>query len=156
MFDIFPNWFGRSRKNLTMEEFALLIAQANKKEHHEARTFINEFKGSHELLLKEQNNMINGLANEMHHLSTLLNKVLFVQHDLKGITTRGGKSTFQIGETPENNNTSKIFPESVPTEQEQSHEANPEPIAIEEPSAELKRPTLPFPQKEEKRERRCL
>ena len=68
MFEIFPNWFGRSRKNLTMEEFALLIAQANEKEHHEARTFINEVKGSHELLLKEQNNMINGLENEVHHL----------------------------------------------------------------------------------------
>lgn len=94
--------------------------------------------------------MINGLANEVHHLSAVLNKVLFVQHDLKGITTRGGKSTFQIGETPESNNTNKTSPESIQTEQEQSHEANPEPVVMEEPSAEPKRPTLPFPQRRRK------
>ena len=74
MFDIFPNLFGRPRRNLTMEEFALLIAQANEKEHHEARNFINEFKGSHELLLKEQNNMINGLAIECTNCQRCLTK----------------------------------------------------------------------------------
>ena len=147
MFDIFSNWFGRSQRNLTMEEFALLIAQANEKEHQDARTLINEFKGSHELLLKEQNNMINGLAIEVHQLSNILNKVLLVQHDLKGITTRGGKSTFQIGETPEDNITSKTSPESIQTEQEQFNEANPEPVARKEPSFEPERPTLPFPQR---------
>ena len=145
MFDIFPNWFGRPQRNLTMEEFALLIAQANEKEHHEARNFINEFKGSHELLLKEQNNMINGLAIEVHQLSTVLNKILLVKQDLKGITTRGGKSTFQIGETPEDDSTNKISPESISSEQEQPKETNPEPVIREEPSVELKQSTLPFP-----------
>ena len=150
MFDIFSNWFGRSQRNLTMEEFALLIAQANEKEHQDARTLINEFKGSHELLLKEQNNMINGLAIEVHQLSNILNKVLLVQHDLKGITTRGGKSTFQIGETPEDNITSKTSPESLQTEQEQFNEANPEPVTRKEPSFEPERPTPPFPQRRRK------
>ncbi|PWA65014.1 zinc finger, RING/FYVE/PHD-type [Artemisia annua] len=128
-----------------MEEFALVIAQANEKEHHEAKNFINEFKASHELLLKEQNNMINGLAIEVHQLLTTLNKVLLVRHDLKGITTRGGKLTFQIGETPEDNNTNNISPGTLPSEQEQPNETNPEPEIRKEPSVEPKRSTLPFP-----------
>ncbi|PWA50626.1 hypothetical protein CTI12_AA456380 [Artemisia annua] len=147
MFDIFPNWFGRPRRNLTIEEFALTIAQENEKEHHEARNFINEFKASHELLLKEQNNMINGLAIEVHQLSKVLNRVLLVKHDLKGITTRGGKSTFQIGETPEDNNTNNVSSGSAPPEQEQPNETSPEPVIRKEPSVEPKRSTLPFPHK---------
>ncbi|PWA98695.1 hypothetical protein CTI12_AA012230 [Artemisia annua] len=145
MFDIFPNWFGKPRRNLTMEEFALIIAQASEKEHQEAKNFINEFKASLELLLKEQNNMINGLTIEVHQLTTVLNKVLLVRHDLKGITTRGGKSTFKIGETPEDNNTNNISPGTVPSEQEQPNETNLEPEIREEPSIEPKRSTLPFP-----------
>ncbi|PWA71659.1 hypothetical protein CTI12_AA276280 [Artemisia annua] len=145
MFDIFLNWFGRPRRSLTMEEFALMIAHANEREHHEARNFINEFKASHELLLKEQNNMINGLAIEVHQLSKVLNRALLVKHDLKGITTRGGKSTFHIGETPEDNNTNNISSGSAPSKQEQPNETNPEPKIRKKPSVEPKRSTLPFP-----------
>ncbi|PWA95826.1 hypothetical protein CTI12_AA048410 [Artemisia annua] len=68
-----------------------------------------------------------------------------LEHDLKGITTRGGKSTFQIGETPEDNNTNNISSGSAPSEQEQPNETNPELEIRKEPSVEPKRSTLPFP-----------
>ncbi|PWA88833.1 hypothetical protein CTI12_AA116700 [Artemisia annua] len=89
--------------------------------------------------------MINGLAIEVHQLSNILNKVLLVRHDLKGITTRGGKSTFQIGETPNDNNTSNISPGTIPSEKEQPKETDLEPEIREEPVIEPKRSTLPFP-----------
>ena len=79
-----------------MDECSQLIARASEKEHYDIESFIKEFRTSHELLLKEQNNMINDLAIEVHQLSNVINAVLRERHDLKGITTRGGKSTFQI------------------------------------------------------------
>ncbi|PWA68807.1 hypothetical protein CTI12_AA304710 [Artemisia annua] len=100
------------------------------------RDTLAKFRTTNELLLKEQNNLINGLAIEVHQLSKVLNKVLLVWHELKGITTRGGKSTFQIGETPEVNNTSNIPPGTVQSEQEAPKEINHEPEIREEPFIE--------------------
>ena len=147
MFDIFPNWFGKTRRNVTNEEFGRLVARTSEKEHDDMENFIKEFRTTNELLLKEQNNLINGLAIKLHQLSKILNKVLLVRHDLKGITTRGGKSTFQIGETPMDNNTSNISPGDTKPEQDVPNEIAQEPEIQEEPFIEPKRSTLPFPHK---------
>lgn len=72
----------------------------------------------------------------MHQLSRLLNKALLVRHDLKGNTTRGGKSTFQIRETHVDNNTGNISPGTVQSDQEVPKEVDREPEIKDEPFIE--------------------
>ena len=69
MVDIFPSWFGGSWIKFTIDEIVYKFAHECDKEHHE-------------LLLKEQKNMIRELTIEVHQLSKVIKGVLFQRHEV--------------------------------------------------------------------------
>ncbi|GJR32809.1 vacuolar-sorting receptor 1-like protein [Tanacetum coccineum] len=59
------------------------------------RAFINEFRTTNELLFKERNNSLSELRFEVHELLRVIANALISNYEVKGVTTRGGKTTTQ-------------------------------------------------------------
>ncbi|GJX13408.1 hypothetical protein Tco_0205166 [Tanacetum coccineum] len=55
--------------------------------------FIREFRTTNELLLKERNNSLSELKFEVYGLSRAIEKAQIANCEIKGVTTRGGKTT---------------------------------------------------------------
>ncbi|GKC35384.1 putative NADH:ubiquinone reductase [Tanacetum coccineum] len=72
-------------------------------EHKDIGIFIREFRTTNELLLKEQNNLLSELKIKVHQLSMVMSDVLFSRHEVKGVTTRGGKMTYEVTYDKETN-----------------------------------------------------
>ncbi|GKC69357.1 hypothetical protein Tco_1115240 [Tanacetum coccineum] len=66
-----------------------------KQEHEEIRAFINEFRTTNELLFKERNNSLSELRFEVHVLLRVSIMLKYQIYEVKGVTTRGGKTTTQ-------------------------------------------------------------
>ncbi|GJV29089.1 hypothetical protein Tco_1385537 [Tanacetum coccineum] len=64
-----------------------------KREHEEMEIFINEFRTTNKLLLKERNNLLIELKIKVNKLSKVMGNVLIPRNEVKGVTTRGGKMT---------------------------------------------------------------
>ncbi|GJV75316.1 DNA-directed DNA polymerase [Tanacetum coccineum] len=77
-----------------MKELVDKFIEEGRQEYDEVRTFIRKFKTSNELLMKEQNSLLSELKIEVHELSRTIRMVLAPKNDVKGITTRGGRTTF--------------------------------------------------------------
>ncbi|GKA84686.1 reverse transcriptase domain-containing protein [Tanacetum coccineum] len=90
-----------------MEEMLGKLIDEGKREHDEMKTFIREFRTTNELLLKEQNNLLSELRIEVHGLSRVMNDVLILKNEVKGVTTTGGKMTTRIAYNDEINNINK-------------------------------------------------
>ncbi|GJT45050.1 hypothetical protein Tco_0953765 [Tanacetum coccineum] len=78
-------------KKLTMDEMLAKLINEGKREHEKMEIFIKEFRTTNELLLKEQNNLLSELKIKVNELSRVMNEVWFSKHQVKGVTTRGGK-----------------------------------------------------------------
>ncbi|GJU16615.1 retrovirus-related pol polyprotein from transposon TNT 1-94 [Tanacetum coccineum] len=100
-----PYQFAYPEKKLTMEEMLAKFINEGKREHEEMEIFIRKFRTTNELLLKEHN-LLSELKIKVNELSKVMNEVLFSRHEVKGVTTRGGKMTFGVTYDNEINNAS--------------------------------------------------
>ncbi|GJZ19954.1 reverse transcriptase domain-containing protein [Tanacetum coccineum] len=76
-----------------MEEMLNKFIDEGKREHKEMRTFIYDFQTTNELLFKEKNNSLIELRFGVQELLKEINNIPKVDCDVKGVTTRGGKTT---------------------------------------------------------------
>ncbi|GKA03652.1 reverse transcriptase domain-containing protein [Tanacetum coccineum] len=96
MFRFPPYQFAYPKKKLTMDEMLSKFIDEGKREHEEIEIFIREFRTTNDLLLKEQSNLLSELKIKVHELSRVMNDALFSKHEIKGVTTRGGKMTYGV------------------------------------------------------------
>ncbi|GKA53593.1 retrovirus-related pol polyprotein from transposon TNT 1-94 [Tanacetum coccineum] len=75
------------------QEFNWETATYGKREHEEIEIFINEFRTTNELLLKERSNLLSELKIEVNELSKVVGNVLVPKNKVKGVTTMGGRMT---------------------------------------------------------------
>ncbi|GKF23633.1 hypothetical protein Tco_0075955 [Tanacetum coccineum] len=76
-----------------MEEMLYKFIDEGRREHEEMGAFIREFKITNELLLKERNNFLSELKFEVYGLTKAINDAQLSNHEVKGVTTGGGKTT---------------------------------------------------------------
>ncbi|GJZ81905.1 DNA-directed DNA polymerase [Tanacetum coccineum] len=115
-----------------MEEILCKFIDEGKREHEEIRAFICDFQTTNELLFKERNNSLIELSFGVQELLKVMNNVQVIDYEVKGVTTRGGKTTTQ---DVHDNNT--------------------------DPSSEVQTPPVPFPkrlrkEKEEAQQKKFL
>ncbi|GKE99847.1 hypothetical protein Tco_0023198 [Tanacetum coccineum] len=136
-----------------MEEMLYKFIDEGKREHEELRTFICDFQTTNELLFKEMNNSLIELRFGVQKLLKVLNNVPTIDCDVKGVTTRGGKTTTK----DVHNNNAKVQPEEplvVDLDKpvglnefltnNQPQKTN-EPVV--QPSSEVQTPPVPFPRR---------
>ncbi|GJR59891.1 reverse transcriptase domain-containing protein [Tanacetum coccineum] len=78
-----------------MEEMLYKFIDEGKREQEEMRAFIHEFRTTNELLFKERNNSLSELRFEVQGLLRVINNTPISNLEVKGVTTRGGKTTTQ-------------------------------------------------------------
>ncbi|GJU93893.1 DNA-directed DNA polymerase [Tanacetum coccineum] len=117
------------------------------------RAFIYDFQTNNELLFKERNNSLIELKFRVHELLNVINNVLMIDCDVKGVTTRGGKTTTR---DVHDNDTDVLPKEHIVVEPEKpvgSNEVltNDQPQITSEPvvqpSNEVQPPPVPFPRR---------
>ncbi|GJW05761.1 hypothetical protein Tco_1568184 [Tanacetum coccineum] len=86
-----PYHFNYPKRSLTMEEMLNKFIDEGKREHEEMRAFIYDFQTNN--LFKERNNSLIKLRFGVQELLNVINNVLTINCDVKGVTTRGGKAT---------------------------------------------------------------
>ncbi|GKA68666.1 putative nucleotidyltransferase, ribonuclease H [Tanacetum coccineum] len=79
-----------------MEEMLYKFIDEGRREHEEMGAFIREFKTTNELLLEERNNSLSELKFKVYGLSKAINDAQLSNYEVKGVTTRGGKTTTEI------------------------------------------------------------
>nr|GFA48710.1 hypothetical protein [Tanacetum cinerariifolium]GFB03695.1 hypothetical protein [Tanacetum cinerariifolium] len=94
-FGLRPYHFTYPEGRLTMEEMLYKFIDEGKREHEEMRAFINEFRTTNELLFKKRNNSLSELRFEVHELLRVIDNAPISNYEVKGVTTRGGKTTTQ-------------------------------------------------------------
>ncbi|GKA97215.1 putative reverse transcriptase domain-containing protein [Tanacetum coccineum] len=94
-FGLRPYHFTYPERRLTMEEMLYKFIDEGKRDQEEMRAFIHEFKTTNELLFKERNNSLCELRFEVQGLLRVINNTSISNHKVKGVTTRGGKTTTQ-------------------------------------------------------------
>ncbi|GKD42743.1 hypothetical protein Tco_1267388 [Tanacetum coccineum] len=113
-----------------MEELVDEFIKEGKQEYDDVRTFIRKFKTSNELLMKEQNNLLSELKIEIYELSRTIRNVLASKNDVKGITTRGGRTTFVKGPNEANN---EVVSEKTPLNEQNDMVETQEPKTVTSP-----------------------
>ncbi|GKE72472.1 hypothetical protein Tco_1534513 [Tanacetum coccineum] len=106
---------------MTMEEMLNKFIDEGKREHEEMRAFIYDFQTNNELLFKERNNSLIELRFGVQELLNVINNVPTIDCEVKGVTTRGGKTTTQ---DIYNNDTNRLPKEPVVVEPEKPAEPN--------------------------------
>ncbi|GJT10269.1 hypothetical protein Tco_0857311 [Tanacetum coccineum] len=96
MFKFSSNQFAYPEKKLTINEMLAKLINEGMQEYEEIGIFIREFKTTNELLLKEQNNLLTELKIKVHQFSKVMSEVLFSRHKVIGVTTKGGKMTYEV------------------------------------------------------------
>ncbi|GKD42197.1 putative nucleotidyltransferase, ribonuclease H, partial [Tanacetum coccineum] len=96
-----PFQFPYPKRKLTMEEMVNKFIEEGRREHEKMDAFIREFKTTNELLLKERNNSLSELRFGVYELTKVIEKAHITSCEIKGVTTRGGKTTT---ETTHDNN----------------------------------------------------
>ncbi|GJS84051.1 putative nucleotidyltransferase, ribonuclease H [Tanacetum coccineum] len=87
-----PFQFPTPTRRLTMEEMVNKFIEEGRREHEKMDAFIREFKTTNELLLKKRNNSLSELRFEVYRLTRAFEKAHVVNCEIKGVTTRGGKT----------------------------------------------------------------
>ncbi|GJR84445.1 reverse transcriptase domain-containing protein [Tanacetum coccineum] len=100
-----------------MEEMLNKFIDEGKREHEEMRAFIYDFQTNNKLLFKERNNSLIGLRFGVQELLNIINNVPMIDCEVKGVTTRGGKTTTQ---DVHNNDTNRLPKEPVVVEPEKT------------------------------------
>ncbi|GJV37527.1 hypothetical protein Tco_1410004 [Tanacetum coccineum] len=117
------------------------------------RAFIYDFQTNNELLFKERNNSLIELRFGVQELLNVINNVPMIDCEVKGVTTRGGKTTTQ---DVHNNDTNGLPKEPVVVEPEKPAEpnevlTNDQPQitnrSVVQPSNEVQPPPVPFPKR---------
>ncbi|GJY87731.1 hypothetical protein Tco_0502359 [Tanacetum coccineum] len=115
--------------------------------------FIREFRTTNELFFKERNNSLSELRFEVNGLSKVIDNALISNCEVKGVTTRGGKTTTQgIHNDNADIHTKEplMFCHDKPVAPIEVHVEN-EPQKTKEqvvqPPIELQTPSIPFPRK---------
>ncbi|GJZ57006.1 hypothetical protein Tco_0612500, partial [Tanacetum coccineum] len=116
-----PYHFSYPERSLTMEEILNKFIDEGKREHEVMRAFIYDFQTNNELLFKERNNSLIELRFGVQELLNVINNVLIIDCDVKGVTTRGVKTTTQ---DVHNNNTNVPPKEPVVAEPEKPVRSN--------------------------------
>ncbi|GJX73695.1 hypothetical protein Tco_0312290 [Tanacetum coccineum] len=120
-----PYLFNYPIRMLTMEEMLAKFIDEGKCEHEEMEVFIKQFRTTNELLLKEQSNLLSELKIKVNELSKVMSNVLIPKYEVNGVTTRGGKITYEaapskkFNENGINKNEPPRFKQDV---QEKSHD----------------------------------
>nr|GEW90820.1 hypothetical protein [Tanacetum cinerariifolium] len=78
------------------------------------RAFINEFRTTNELLFKERNNSLSELRFEVHELLRVIDNALISNYKVKGVTTRGEKTTQDVQNDNTNMHTEEPLVEKNP------------------------------------------
>ncbi|GKB65891.1 DNA-directed DNA polymerase [Tanacetum coccineum] len=78
-----------------MEEMLNKFIDEGKREYEEMRAFMYDFQTNNELLFKERNNSQIELRFGVQELLKVINNVPMMNYDVKGVPTRGGKTTTQ-------------------------------------------------------------
>nr|GFC27543.1 hypothetical protein [Tanacetum cinerariifolium] len=78
-----------------MEEMLYKFIDEEKCEQEEMKAFIREFRTTNELLFKERINSFSELRFEVQGLLRAINNTPILNLEVKGLTTKGGKTTNQ-------------------------------------------------------------
>ncbi|GKE88277.1 hypothetical protein Tco_1565752, partial [Tanacetum coccineum] len=124
-----------------------------KSKHNEMRAFICDFNTTNGILFKERNNSLIKLRFGVQQLLKVINNTPTIDCEVKGVTTRGGKTSTQDAQ---NNDTSVHTDEphavnhDEPVESEEvlandQPQKTGEPVA--QPSNKIQTPPIPFPQR---------
>ncbi|GJT73468.1 reverse transcriptase domain-containing protein [Tanacetum coccineum] len=79
-----------------MEEMLYKFIDEGRRKHKEMGAFFRESKTTNELLQKERNNSLSELEFKVYGLSKAINNAQLSNYEVKGVTTRGGKTTTEI------------------------------------------------------------
>ncbi|GKE47859.1 hypothetical protein Tco_1479117, partial [Tanacetum coccineum] len=148
-----PYHFTYPEIRLTMEEMLYKFIDEGKREHEEMRTFICEFQITNEILFKERNNSLSEIRFKVQELLKVINNTLMTNCEIKGVTTRGGKTTSQ---DVQNNNANLLTEEPLVVNHDKPVESNEvltndqpqktnEPVV--QPSSEKQTSPVPFPRR---------
>ncbi|GJX90759.1 hypothetical protein Tco_0344085 [Tanacetum coccineum] len=102
-FGLRPYHFTYLERKLTMEEMLYKFIDEGKRKHEEMRAFICDFQTTNELLFKERNNLLIELRFEVQELLKVINNTPMIDCEVKGVTTRGGKTTTQDAQNNDTN-----------------------------------------------------
>ncbi|GKE03995.1 hypothetical protein Tco_1396013 [Tanacetum coccineum] len=98
-----PYHFTYPERKLTIEEMLYKFIDEGKREHEETRAFIYDFQTINKLLFKERNNSLIELKFEVQELLKVINNTPIIDCEVKGVTTRGGKTTTQDAQNNDTN-----------------------------------------------------
>ncbi|GJY66520.1 hypothetical protein Tco_0468758, partial [Tanacetum coccineum] len=143
-----PYHFNYPERSLTMEEMLNKFIDEGKQEHEEMRAFIYDFQTTNELLFKERNNSLIELRFGVQELLNVINNVPMIDCDVKGVTTRGGKTTTQDVHDNDTNMPPKD-PEVAESEKPVLTNDQPQITSkpVVQPSNEVQLPPVPFPRR---------
>ncbi|GJR33871.1 hypothetical protein Tco_1209555 [Tanacetum coccineum] len=160
-----PYLFDYLTRRLTMEEILAKFIDEGRHEHEEMEIFIKEFRTTNELLLKTQSNLLSELKIEVNELSKVVSNVLIPKNEVKGVTTREGKMTFEATHSEEikeariDKNKPPRFEHNV---QEKPHDDGVEnksssiPERTTQPSVKPQQSSIPFPNRVRKEKEEAL
>ncbi|GJY33041.1 hypothetical protein Tco_0417510 [Tanacetum coccineum] len=114
-----------------------------KREHEEMEIFIKEFRTTNELLLKERSNLLSEMKIEVNELSKVMSNILIPKYEVNGVTTRGGKMTFEAAPSKEINET-KIN-KNEPPRFEQDMQEKPHDVGVKNKSLSIRERTTQLP-----------
>ncbi|GJU61939.1 hypothetical protein Tco_1243774 [Tanacetum coccineum] len=98
-----PYHFTYPERKLTMEEMLYKFIDEGKLEHEDMRAFICDFQTTNELLFKERNNSLIELRFKVQELLKVINNTPIIDCEVKGVTTRGGKTMTQDAQNNDTN-----------------------------------------------------
>ncbi|GJW15140.1 reverse transcriptase domain-containing protein [Tanacetum coccineum] len=155
-----PFQFPYPKRKLTMEEMVNKFIEEGRQEHEEMGAFIREFKTTNKLLLKERNNSLSELRFGVYELTKVIEKAQVTSYEIKGVTTRGGKTTT---ETTQDNNVT-LEPPTLNHNEPITQKETPTKIKTQKTTEQVTKPQIspiPFPnrlkkEKEEAQQRRFL
>ncbi|GKC64990.1 hypothetical protein Tco_1097588 [Tanacetum coccineum] len=148
-----PYHFTYPERKLTMEEMLYKFIDEGKREHDEMRAFICDFKTTNEILFKERNNSLIELRFGVQELLKVINNTTTIDCEVKGVTTRGIKTTTQDAQ---NNDTNVRTEEPLAENHDEPVESNEiltndQPQKTNEPDAQpsnkIQTPHNPFPRR---------
>ncbi|GKA23896.1 zinc finger BED domain-containing protein DAYSLEEPER [Tanacetum coccineum] len=148
-----PYHFTYPERELTMEEILHKFIDEGKREHEEMRAFINDFKTTNEILLKERDNSLIELRFEVQKLLRIIESPPTSICEIKGVTTRGEKTTTQDLKKDDTNMNGEEPPEEARDKPIESYEVLMENqpqrtnAPIVQQSIRDQTPSIPFPKR---------
>ncbi|GJU21971.1 hypothetical protein Tco_1155313 [Tanacetum coccineum] len=134
-----------------MEEILHKFIDEGKREHEDMSAFINDFKTTNEILFKEWDNSLIELRFEVQKLLRIIESPPTSNCEIKGVTTRGGKTTTQDVQKDNTNMNGEEPPEKARDKPVESNEVliENQPQGTNAPivqqSIREQTPSIPFP-----------